>query len=260
MRRNGIVVMAAIACLGWMAGSADAQSNSLFHASRAQTATVPSTQPASGATPVAHAAPLNSIRTIVADPDAAPPPNMALLQSSLIAVQVPKPKRFKVNDLITVIIREDKRSQTDAKMQEDKKWEVTSALNKWVRLNPRDHLIPQAFPNGKPEVDFSWDDKYGGTGKAERKDSLTTRITATIIDVKPNGTLVLEDTKTIKTDEDAQILRLTGICRSEDVTPENTVLSTQLAKASIETEHTGPGRDATRRGWLKKAVDFLRPF
>lgn len=209
---------------------------------------------------MAVAVPTNNIRTIVADPDSPPPPNMALLQSSLIAVQVPKPKRFKVNDLITVIIREDKRSQTDAKLQEDKKWQVTSALNKWVRLNPRDHLIPQAFPNGKPEADFTWDDKYGGTGKSERKDSLTTRITATIIDVKPNGTLVLEDTKTIKTDEDVQMLRLTGICRSEDVTPENTVLSTQLAKASIETENTGPGRDATRRGWLKKAVDFLRPF
>jgi flagellar L-ring protein precursor FlgH len=176
-----------------------------------------------------------------------------------MAVQVPKPRRFKVNDLVTVIVREDKRSQSDAKIESEKKWEVESELKEWIRIH--DHkLIPQNFSNGIPSVDFNWNDKYDGEGKNERKDSLTTRITATIIDVKPNGTLVLEDIKTIKTDEDVQILRLTGTCRSEDVSAENTVLSTQLARAKIETEHSGPSRDASKRGWLKQFVDFVNPF
>jgi flagellar L-ring protein precursor FlgH len=249
----------------WMllaaAASAAAQSNSLFKSSRPQPHAAPTTQPASGApvAPVAPAAP-NSVRNIQNDPDVPPPPNLVLLQSSLIAVQVPKPRRFKVNDLITVIVREDKRSQSDAKIKSEKKWEVDSELKKWIRLDVHDHLVPQTFPNGTPAVQFNWDDKYNGEGKNERKDSLTTRITATIIDVKPNGTLVIEDIKTIKTDEDKQVLRLTGTCRSEDVTPENTVLSTQLAGAKIETENTGPSRDASKRGWLKQILDFVNPF
>lgn len=246
----------------WMlivvAAQAAAQSNSLFKSTRAQQPAAPTTQPASSP-PAAPAAP-NPLRNVQSDPDVPPPPNLALLQSSLIAVQVPKPRRFKVNDLITVIVREDKRSRSDAKMESEKKWEIDSELKKWIRLDPEHHLIPQTFPNGTPAAVFDWNDKYDGEGKNERKDSLTTRITATIIDVKPNGTLVIEDIKTIKTDEDEQILRLTGTCRSEDVTAENTVLSTQLARAKIETEHSGPSRDASKRGWLKRALDFVNPF
>ncbi|MBI5865543.1 MAG: flagellar basal body L-ring protein FlgH [Planctomycetes bacterium] len=258
MRHRKFPLMLGVACLLLAPfGTAAAQTNSLFRTGQRTAAPAPTSQPAGT---VQAPARNSGVRTIVADPDAPPPPNPALLQSSLIAVQVPKPKKFRVNDLVTVIVREDKRSQTDAKLQEDKKWDVKSTLDSWIRLNVHDQLVPQSFAAGTPEIGFQWDDKYGGQGKAERKDSLTTRITATIIDVKPNGTLVLEDIKTIKTDEDVQILRLTGVCRSEDVTPDNTVLSTQLAKATIETEHTGPGRDASRRGWLKKAVDFLRPF
>lgn len=243
-----------------LAASASAQSNSLFKSARVQTRQAPTTQPASGEPAAAASAAPNPIRVIQSDPDATPPPNVALLQSSLIAVQVPKPRRFKVNDLITVIVREDKRSQSDAKIKSEKKWELDSELAKWIRLDVHDHLVPQTFPNGTPAVEFDWEDKYNGEGKNERKDSLTTRITATIIDVKPNGTLVLEDIKTIKTDEDVQILRLTGTCRSEDVTPANTVLSTQLAHAKIETEHSGPSRDASKRGWLKQILDFVNPF
>ncbi|GMU80718.1 MAG: hypothetical protein AMXMBFR47_05890 [Planctomycetota bacterium] len=195
-----------------------------------------------------------------ADADAPPPPNPLLLKTSLIAVEVKPPRKIRVNDLVTVIIREDKRSQTDSKLETEKKWDIETQLDAWIRLNEEHKLVPQNFTNGVPNIGFKMDNQYDGNGKTERKDSLTTRITATVIDVKPNGLLVLEDTKTIRTDEDVQIIRLTGICRSEDVTPENTVLSTQLAKASIETEHTGPARDASRRGWLMRTFDFLRPF
>lgn len=240
-----------------LAVPAAGQSNSLFKSTRAQPHPAPTTQPAAGAVPATVVA--SPIRVIQSDPDTPSPPNVALLQSSLIAVQVPKPRRFKVNDLITVIVREDKRSMSDAKIESEKNWEVDSELKKWIRIHDH-HLVPQTFPNGTPGVTFDWNDKYDGEGKNERKDSLITRVTATIIDVKPNGTLVLEDIKTIKTDEDEQILRLTGTCRSEDVTPENTVLSTQLARAHIETEHKGPSRDAAKRGWIKKLVDFVNLF
>lgn len=199
-------------------------------------------------------------RPIRADPDAPPPPNPTLLAASLIAVEVKPPKKIRVNDLVTVIIREDKRSLSDSKLETEKKWDLASTLNAWVRLNPQHNLVPQIFNNGSPNIDYAMDNKYDGNGKLERKDSLTTRITATVIDVKPNGLLVLEDVKSIRTDEDVQVIRLTGICRSEDVTPENTILSTQLAKASIATEHKGPAKDASTRGWLMRAFDFLRPF
>ncbi|MBK8914415.1 MAG: flagellar basal body L-ring protein FlgH [Phycisphaerales bacterium] len=189
-----------------------------------------------------------------------PSPNPELAAVSTFAVELPQPETIQVHDFVTIIIREDKTSTSDAKTTSDKKWDVQSELAKWVRLNPENRLIPQSFSDGTPAVDFNFQDKWEGTGKVNRKDSLVTRITAEVIDVKPNGNLVLEARKSIRIDEEEQVALLTGMCRSRDVSPQNTVLSTQLADVRIDIAHSGAARDAANRGWLKRAVDFLRPF
>lgn len=189
-----------------------------------------------------------------------PSPNQSLLATSLMAVEVPPQKKFQVNDQVTVIVREDKRSTTDTTLKNEKKWDISTELEDWIRIDGDEHLVPQNFTRGVPNIGFTYDDKYNGKGKTERKELLTLRVTARIIDVKPNGTLVLEARKTIKSDDDTQLTTLTGTCRSEDVTPDNTVLSTQLADVNISTVSQGPAKDAATSGWLKKALDFLKPF
>lgn len=189
-----------------------------------------------------------------------PPPNPGLLAASLTAVEVPPPRKFRVHDQVTVIVREDKRSTTDTTLKNEKKWDISTDIEGWIRIDGDEHLVPQNFTRGVPNVGFVYDDKYNGKGKTERKEVLTLRVTARVIDVKPNGTLVLEAKKTIQSDEDVQVTTLTGTCRSEDVTPDNTVLSTQLADVHISTVSRGPAKDAATSGWLKKALDFLKPF
>jgi flagellar L-ring protein precursor FlgH len=239
--------------------AADAQSNSLFHRTGNRPTSTPTTQPATGVAEVLLPAPL--IRGLQSNEDnGPPPPNEVLLAASLIAVEAPRPRKIKVNDLITVVIREEKRATSDSDLKRDKKWEIAAELKKWIRLNEAHKLVPQIFPAGNPAVDLEYDDKYEGKGKVGRKDTLITRITAKVVDVKPNGILVLEANKDIGVDEDRQIATLTGICRSEDVTAQNTILSTQLADAKINIQHSGPARDAARRGWLARIWDFIRPL
>jgi flagellar L-ring protein precursor FlgH len=79
--------------------------------------------------------------------------------------------------------------------------------------------------------------------------------------VKPNGNLVLEAKKNVQIgDDEGYTISLTGECRGEDVTPQNTVLSTQVADAEIKVENRGAAKDASQRGWLKKLGDKLRLF
>lgn len=265
----------AVLLLGAGAASAAAQSNSLFHRSRAAAAqasagsaaapaasAAESAAPAPAQPPVRPAVFLPIARPSLASASSAglPPFNEPLLYVSPIAVQLPEPRRLGVHDLVTIIVREDKKSTTDADLKSDKSWEINTELAKWFRLDVHDRLVPQNFPRGAPGVDFTADSQYEGKGKVNRQDTLILRITAQVLDVKPNGTLTLEARKSIETDEDVQTMTLTGVCRSEDVTAENTVLSTQLADAHIGIEHSGPARDAARRGWLMRAFDFLRPF
>lgn len=232
-----------------------AQNNSLLQRGRQYAATGgPATTQ-----PMARASAPNGTAMHTAPTNGSGVANAGLRAASLIAVEPPEPKRIGVHDLVTIIVREDKTSITDAKSQSDKDWKITSGLDKWFRLNLHDHLVAQTFPDS-PGVEFDFKSAYGGKGKIDRKDSFTMRITAAVIDVKPNGNLVIEARKKIKIDEEEQVITLTGVCRSEDVTAQNTVLSTQLADLELRAEHDGAARDAERRGWIKRLVDALRPI
>ncbi|RMF75569.1 MAG: flagellar basal body L-ring protein FlgH [Planctomycetota bacterium] len=257
--RGAVVAMIVLAGL---AGDADAQINSLRKrglsgAKRPAPTTQPAQRPNNALFGDASQPPA---RTVVATEPPRVRPNPALYAASLIAVDAPEKRRIRVHDLVTIIIREDKRSQTDANLKSEKTWQIDAELRKWFRLDVQDRLVPQTFPNGTPGIGFDLDNAYEGKGKNDRKDSLTLRITAQVIDVKPNGVLELEAVKTIKVDEDVQVITLTGACRSDDISADNTILSTQIASASISVQHTGPARDAARRGWLMRAFDLLRPF
>ncbi len=251
-----LTVATLIALAGWQTPAA-AQRNSLFGGRRAapSAAQVPTTQPATALT-----GPVIAARALSAEQRPQPESNATLLRVSPFAVAPLEPETFEVHDLITIIIRESKTATSDSKSKSEKEWTLESELSKWLRLSDHHGIVPAAFPEGSPAVAFDFKDDYSGKGKYDRKDELTTRITGRVIDVKPNGNLVLEASKAITIDDEGYTITLTGVCRGEDVSPQNTLLSTQIAEPDISVMHTGAVRDATRRGWLKRGLDYFRPF
>lgn len=233
---------------------AAAQNNSLFSGNQRQGGPATS-QPAYRSDPVPV-----GVRSTLAAERPETKPNAVLLHLSPMAVSKPEPLKIKVHDLLTIIVRESKTATTDSKLQSKKDWKVDTILDKWVRLTDENRLVPAKFEAGKPAAAFNLKNDYKGDGKYDRRDELTTRITARVIDVKPNGNLVLEATKQIAVDDEGYLITLTGECRSRDVTADNTVLSTQIADPEIIVQHSGAVRDATRRGWLMRGLDLLRAF
>ena len=113
---------------------------------------------------------------------------------------------------------------------------------------------------GQPGYDFTSKNENKQNADNERKDKFTTYLQATVIDVKPNGNLVLEAKMEEKHDEEHFTITLTGTCRSEDVTPTNSVLSTQIANLVLVESNKGAVRDATKRGFFPRILDFAKPF
>ena len=137
--------------------------------------------------------------------------------------------------------------------------EYQAELKDWIRFQNQ-KLVPDTMPAGDLKVDFKMDRSFEGAGTKDRSDEVVTRVTCKVVDVKPNKTLVIEGRSFVDTDGEKQYLTLTGTCRGRDVTPQNTVLSSQIAGLDIDVKDMGAVRDATRRGWLKRGLDFLRPF
>ena len=71
---------------------------------------------------------------------------------------------------------------------------------------------------------------------------------------------MLEAKARIQHDEEASVITMTGTCRKQDVTADNTILSTQIADKDVVVKNEGALGAAARRGWIPKLVDWLRPF
>jgi len=192
---------------------------------------------------------------------AADPNAMKMGQVSFFAVPEPQPKTMKKHDLITIIIREESDIQSKGTTDLKKNAELQAQVNQMLKFKLSNlTLYSPPTPAVQPGVDLLGNRTYKGEGEVDRTDSMTARITAEIIDVKPNGTLVLQARKHIKTDEEEQTFILSGTCRVEDVTADNSILSTQLHDLDLQKNHKGAVRDTTKRGIVPKLLDFVNPF
>lgn len=185
--------------------------------------------------------------------------NVVYGRYSWITVDPEPPRTYKVEDLVTIIVRENRKFEADSDNNAQSDFKVESTVDAFFK--PTDGgLGATTFQRGKPNVDYEWKSDAKNKGDASREDSLTMRITAKVIDVKPNGLLTLEGKLTIKHEEEVSSVTITGVCRKEDILPDNTVLSTQMAEKVIAVDNEGPVRDAAKRGWVRHLLDLIKPF
>ena len=183
---------------------------------------------------------------------------------NFIAVDAPRPKKLRKNDVVTIIVQQDSSYSSTAQSQSEKQQDFDLALQNWIQMHTTQNGVPTATSVGSsgtlPEAKFKYDNNRQNQASQTRQDSLSDRISATVVDVKPNGTLIVEAVAQVTVDREVQIFRLTGICRGEDITPDNTVLSTQLANLSISKKTQGEVHDGVKSGWLNSLIDKVNPF
>jgi flagellar L-ring protein precursor FlgH len=203
---------------------------------------------------------------VLADPAADPAANPAdaaprLRQMSLLYVKPPEPREFKVHDLITILVDESSSATSsqslDTTKEVDHEATINTVIDPWqllqLRLRSGDTQDLDLIRTGTKH-------EFKGDGDYKRTDRVSARITARIIDVKPNGTIVLEATKRIEKDEESQTMVLAGTCRSEDITRNNTVNSSQIADLTLSMQHEGEVREASQKGIVTQILDALFAF
>lgn len=188
----------------------------------------------------------------------------AISNTSLAAVKMPEPRKFALYDLVTIIIREstesDSESSLDTKKESKYDGEMSAFPNLQLAKLLQFQLEPSSFSNGNPSLGVNFKSDFKGDGSAKRSDSFTSRITARIIDIKPNGTIVVEARKFIQSDKETLEMVLSGTCRKEDITAENTLLSTQIYDLNLKKNHKGELRKAAKKGFITKVLDGIFDF
>jgi len=165
-----------------------------------------------------------------------------------------KSKSFQVGDVITVLLNESSqatRTQNGTITRESKNDAIPTGLTNWGKG-------VGGWMNGMKLDGSSISNK--GTGAADQQASLTGSVAVAVVEVMPNGNLVLRGEKQLALTEGTEMIQVSGIIRPDDVSPSNTVQSKRLANAQISYRGTGDLANATRAGWGTSALLKLWPF
>ncbi len=132
---------------------------------------------------------------------------------------------------------------------------VPNALLGKLQKNAGSIVVPSL-----PTLPVSGANSYTGGGEINNKQTITARSAVQVVDVLPNGNLVVEGTREISFSKERQFVSLHGIIRPYDIQPDNTVASSNVADAQIQVISEGELTDAQKKGWLLRLNDKINPF
>ena len=157
-------------------------------------------------------------------------------------------KAHQVGDILTVLIYE----QSQASQQVESKTEKTTKSS--TKAGPGIGSLDFIPLFG---VDGNHKNTHDGKGENLRNGTLRARMSVTVVDVRPNGDLVIEGSRTVGISTDREVLNLSGVVRSADIASDNTVDSYLIADAEIHYTGKGANNTAARPGFLTRLINWI---
>jgi len=158
-----------------------------------------------------------------------------------------------VDDVVTIRVSESTQALASADAKNSRETQATAGFDKLFGLEKRVLEVP-SIVSGKSSSSFE------GKGATTRETTLETTLTARVVDVLPNGYLVVEGMREIRVNNENQTVCLTGIVRPEDIGPNNVVLSSAIAQMSVRVQGRGAVSQPLKPGWLYRILSGFLPF
>lgn len=165
-----------------------------------------------------------------------------------------------VGDILMIRVVEVSRGESEAETSLERKSALTGGissffgLERWVaERNPR-------FTPSATSMRAEMTNRFDGSGDTERNSRVTATISARVVDKTMDGNLVLRGYQEVRVNNETQFIIISGLVRPDDITSDNSVLSSRIADSRIEYSGRGVIADKQRQGWLSRTIDAVFPF
>lgn len=163
-------------------------------------------------------------------------------------------KAVRIHDVVSIVVIESLAASTDGQVKNTRasnaNSSVTSLFGALKSSNTLQNLVGQNSSSG-----------LTAQGQSTTNSSLATTFGGEVVDVLPNGMLVVQATRQLTFSQQTQLIKLRGLVRPEDVSAQNQVLSTAMTDLELEVTGKGIVSDSTYRQnplvrWLQRAIVF----
>ncbi len=163
----------------------------------------------------------------------------------------------RVGDIVTVNVVESSKAKHKADTTADKDSSVDIGVSSFFNQS---NVGPFGPVGTTPLVKAGTKTGLTATGETKRESQLTAAVGARVVRVLSGNVLQVEGAREMRINDETQILVIRGLIRPEDIGPDNTVSSDNMADAKIEYYGEGVLADKQKPGWLTRILDNVWPF
>ena len=159
-----------------------------------------------------------------------------------------------VDDVVTIVVYDRASGVATGSSKASRKSSVQSTITAIAGpTNPGAALANLAALKTQSELD--------GQGQTQRFNTLTTNLTGRVVQVLPNGFLVVEAVKAVVINSEQQLVSVRGVVRPIDLSAGNAIRSDQVAMLEVRLNGKGVVNDAIRRPFfLSRLLLGILPF
>lgn len=157
-----------------------------------------------------------------------------------------------VGDTVTIQIVENITASQKSTSTVDRSSDTAAGITAFPFLNAGSLAKANLGANSK--------NSFSGKGGTESANTFTGAITAMVVDVLPNGHLVVSGEKQIGVNRNVDVLRFSGTIDPRSLQPGSIVASTQVANVRLESRGRGEQSEAQAQGWLGRVFNSITPF
>jgi flagellar L-ring protein precursor FlgH len=164
----------------------------------------------------------------------------------------------RVGDIVTILVQENTTATKDNTTKTSKQSSVDAAIASFLYSPAASGLMTKG--GTMPTLKFSNKSDFTGGGSINNSQQIVASVAVRVIDVLPNGNLVIEGTRESAFSGEQQTVVLRGTIRRDDILANNTIYSYNISDATIKIVSKGTITDAQRKGWFHRLWDKLSPF
>ncbi|MCK4913864.1 MAG: flagellar basal body L-ring protein FlgH [Planctomycetes bacterium] len=163
-----------------------------------------------------------------------------------------------IGDVLTILITEDGKVENDVSRYLHKDTNRTNTFNGQLGITTDNHNLLPRIPAFN--MTASSDKTLNGESTFDDQRKITDEITVVVVDLLPNGNLVVLGKRQRDIAGDVQTIQVSGIVRRSDITFNNTVSSEQVANFHLVISNEGVSETYNKVGWLGQIFDTVWPF
>lgn len=167
-------------------------------------------------------------------------------------------KAANVGDIVTIVVQESATTSKQNNTKTSKSTDIDASISSFLYGPTASGLLTKGgqYPALKAGAKNSFD----GGGQINNSEQINARIAVRVVDVLPNNTMIVEGRRRTAFSGEKQEVVLRGVVRRDDISALNTVLSYNVADASISIVSSGTVSDTQKKGWFTKTWDKVNPF